>query len=56
MSIRNLTTNMRLDPTDEACFEALEEARAKMRMVDSWLKGSKRAAEPAKPDGSELSF
>ena len=51
VTIHSLTTSTKLDPTDEACFEALEEVRAKMRMVDSWLKGGKK-----KPDQSELSF
>ena len=50
-AVQSRIADIRLDPSDEACFEALEEVRAKMRMVDSWLKGGKK-----KPDQSELSF
>jgi hypothetical protein len=27
------------DPLDQNCFDALEDARAKMRMIDIWMRG-----------------
>eukprot|EP00967_Tisochrysis_lutea_P143130 scaffold265354_cov33-Tisochrysis_lutea.AAC.1 len=35
------------DPLDEAAFEAIDQARAKMRLIDTWLGGSR--PPPAEP-------
>lgn len=56
-AVQSRIADIRLDPSDEACFESLEEVRAKMRMVDSWLKGSRTRAEAQQSSGTtELSF
>jgi len=56
-AVQSRIADIRLDPSDEACFEALEEVRAKMRMVDAWLKGSRTRAEAQQSSGTtELSF
>ena len=43
------------DPLNQQCFDDLDDARAKMRMVDVWMRsarnsgGSSRASGPAQP-------
>ena len=58
VTLQSTLAALRLDPSDAACFESLEEVRAKMRMVDSWLKGGRARATgaPQSSGTTELSF
>ena len=43
------------DPLDQRCFDALDDVRARMRMVDVWLKGRSKAGSDADADGGAAS-
>jgi len=43
------------DPLDQRCFDALDDVRARMRMVDVWLKGRSKAGSDADADDGAAS-
>lgn len=47
LAVRSLVAGLSFGPQDETFFEALNEVRAKIRMIDSWLGKSPQKSDVA---------